>query len=183
VEGDIRPFRGLLLALFFMTVGMNINLGMLAERGPLQAGLLVTLLLTKAGILTLVSRGFGLALPAAASVGVMLAQGGEFGFVLFALSREALLALEDQLSSRRREISFGVVPTEVSWRRLRKWCSPASGSTNTGRGLPPAGEPAPGTGEGDREQPSRAVKTAQAKYRMGSPRLPVFGGGEDNSRR
>ena len=61
MEGDIRPFRGLLLALFFMTVGMKIDLGLLAERGPLLAGLLVVLLLTKAGILTLVSRGFGLA--------------------------------------------------------------------------------------------------------------------------
>ena len=43
VEGDIRPFRGLLLALFFMTVGMNINIGLLAERGPLLVGLLAAL--------------------------------------------------------------------------------------------------------------------------------------------
>jgi K+:H+ antiporter len=112
VEGDIRPFRGLLLALFFMTVGMHINVGLLAERGPLLAGLLVLLLLTKAGILTLVSRGFGLALPAAASVGVMLAQGGEFGFVLFALAREreVLTAETEQLAVLVVGLSMAVTP-------------------------------------------------------------------------
>jgi len=112
VEGDIRPFRGILLALFFMTVGMHINLGLLAERGPLLAGLLVLLLLTKAGILTLVSRGFGLALPAAASVGVMLAQGGEFGFVLFALAREReiLTAETEQLAVLVVGLSMAVTP-------------------------------------------------------------------------
>jgi len=40
--------------------------------------------------------------------------------------------------------------------------------------LLPAGEPAPETGDGDREQPSRTVKTAQAEYRMESSRLRVF---------
>jgi CPA2 family monovalent cation:H+ antiporter-2 len=88
VEGDIQPFRGILLALFFMTVGMQLQLGLLAERGLLLASLLLALLATKASILTLLSRRFGLAWPAAASVGVMLAQGGEFAFVLFSLARD-----------------------------------------------------------------------------------------------
>jgi monovalent cation:H+ antiporter-2, CPA2 family len=89
VEGDIQPFRGILLALFFMTVGMSIDIGLVAQRGPLLAGLLAALLVTKSGLLALGSRAFGLTWPAAASVGIMLAQGGEFGFVLFALAGEA----------------------------------------------------------------------------------------------
>ena len=89
VEGDVQPFRGILLALFFMTVGMSIDIGLVAERGPLLAGLLAALLVTKSGLLALGSRAFGLTWPAAASVGIMLAQGGEFGFVLFALAGDA----------------------------------------------------------------------------------------------
>jgi monovalent cation:H+ antiporter-2, CPA2 family len=112
VEGDIQPFRGILLALFFMTVGMKINLGLLAERGPLLAGLLVTLLATKAGVLTFISRGFGLPWSAAASVGVMLAQGGEFGFVLFALAQDrgVLTAEAEQLAIMVVGLSMAVTP-------------------------------------------------------------------------
>ncbi len=116
VEGDIQPFRGILLALFFMTVGMSINLGLLAEHGPLLAALLVALLVVKAAILMLVSRGFSLAWPAAASVGVMLAQGGEFGFVLFALARaRGVLTTEtEQLAVFVVGLSMAVTPLLIT---------------------------------------------------------------------
>ena len=129
IEGDIRPFRGLLLALFFMTVGMNINVGLLAERGPLLVGLLAALLLAKAGILTLVARGFGLARPAAASVGVMLAQGGEFGFVLFALARERdlLTAETEQLAVLVVGLSMAVTPLLIVASRVLARRLPAGG--------------------------------------------------------
>lgn len=129
VEGDIRPFRGLLLALFFMTVGMRINLSLLGDRGPLLVGLLVTLLLMKAGILTLISRGFGLALSGAASVGVMLAQGGEFGFVLFALARErgVLTPETEQLAVLVVGLSMAVTPLLIVASRAFTRLLPAGG--------------------------------------------------------
>jgi CPA2 family monovalent cation:H+ antiporter-2 len=116
IEGDIQPFRGILLALFFMTVGLDIHLGLLAERGALLAALLLALLAAKAGILTLVSRSFGLAWPAAASVGVMLAQGGEFGFVLFGLARErGVLAGEvEQIAVLVVGLSMAVTPLLIA---------------------------------------------------------------------
>ena len=89
VEGDIQPFRGLLLALFFMTVGMGLNLELLQEQWLLLLGLLSALLLVKATILLVLSRAFGLSLAVAAATALMLAQGGEFGFVLFSLARQA----------------------------------------------------------------------------------------------
>jgi monovalent cation:H+ antiporter-2, CPA2 family len=115
VEGDIQPFRGILLALFFMTVGMHLQLGLLAERWPLLLGLLLVLLATKAGILTLLSRGFGLVWPAAASVGVMVAQGGEFGFVLFSLAREqrVLTAELEELAVLVVGLSMAVTPALI----------------------------------------------------------------------
>src|SRR4026209_2548773 len=68
VEGDIQPFRGLLLALFFMTVGMGLNLELLQQQWALLLGLLFALLLVKSAILVLLSRGLGLSLAIAAAV-------------------------------------------------------------------------------------------------------------------
>jgi CPA2 family monovalent cation:H+ antiporter-2 len=112
VEGDIQPFRGILLALFFMTVGMNTNLGLLAERAPMLVLLLVALLVTKAGIFILVSQGFRLPWFAGASVGVMLAQAGEFGFVLFAVARDRGVLAPDieQLAILVVGLSMAVTP-------------------------------------------------------------------------
>ena len=89
VEGDIEPFRGLLLALFFMTVGMGIDLALLAGRLPLVLALVAALVAGKAGVLAALSRLFGLPGGMAARVGLTLAQGGAFGFVLFALAASA----------------------------------------------------------------------------------------------
>jgi CPA2 family monovalent cation:H+ antiporter-2 len=129
IEGDIQPFRGILLALFFMTVGMNFNLGLLAERAPSLAGLLLMLLGTKAGILILLSRGFGLTWSAAASVGLMLAQGGEFGFVLFALARElnVLTAETEQLAVGVVGLSMAATPLLIGASRALARRLPAGG--------------------------------------------------------
>jgi monovalent cation:H+ antiporter-2, CPA2 family len=89
VEGDIQPFRGILLALFFMTVGMGLDLTLLWNRWDILLGLLVALLAIKTGMLVGLARLVGLPTATAAAVGLTLAQGGEFGFVLFALAREA----------------------------------------------------------------------------------------------
>ncbi len=89
IEGDIQPFRGVLLALFFMTVGMGLDLELLRLRAPLILGLLLALLCLKAIILALLSRAFRLPFGVGAGVGLMLAQGSEFGFVLFPLAQQA----------------------------------------------------------------------------------------------
>jgi CPA2 family monovalent cation:H+ antiporter-2 len=89
VEGDIQPFRGLLLALFFMTVGMGLNLELLREQWFVLIGLLVALLVVKATILLVLSRAFRLSFAVAATIALMLAQGSEFGFVLFSLALQA----------------------------------------------------------------------------------------------
>jgi monovalent cation:H+ antiporter-2, CPA2 family len=87
VESDVQPFRGLLLALFFMTVGMGIDAGLLWRHAPLLVGLLAALLIGKALILAGLCRAFGLSLGMGAGIGLMLAQSGEFAFVLFTLAR------------------------------------------------------------------------------------------------
>ena len=86
VESDVQPFRGILLALFFMTVGMGIDAGLLWRHAPSLAGLLVGLLIGKALILAGLCRAFGLSATMGVGIGLMLAQGGEFAFVLFTLA-------------------------------------------------------------------------------------------------
>ncbi len=82
VEADIRPFRGLLLGLFFMSVGMSIDLGLIAALWwQLPLGL-VALMLGKALVIAGLCRLFRLPGELALRVGSQLAQGGEFAFVL-----------------------------------------------------------------------------------------------------
>ncbi|WP_158045778.1 monovalent cation:proton antiporter-2 (CPA2) family protein [Skermanella pratensis] len=86
VEGDIEPFRGILLALFFMTVGMTIDLGLVVREAPLVLSLVTALVLGKAVVLTVLCRAFGFPTAVSAQVGLSLGQGGEFAFVLFSLA-------------------------------------------------------------------------------------------------
>ena len=82
VEADIRPFRGLLLGLFFMAVGLQIDLGLIAEHAVTVVLAVVALMLGKALVIYGLCRAFGLPDEIAVRVGPLLAQGGEFGFVL-----------------------------------------------------------------------------------------------------
>ncbi len=82
VEADIQPFRGLLLGLFFMTIGMSIDLGVVLRHWSLAGGLVVTLIVGKAMVLYALCRIFGLSRAISVRTGLMLSQGGEFGFIL-----------------------------------------------------------------------------------------------------
>ena len=86
VMAEIQPFRGLLLGLFFMSMGMSFNLGLLLAN-PLGAILLTAMLIAlKVAILLPLSRLFGLSWRPALAVALLLAQSGEFALVLFALA-------------------------------------------------------------------------------------------------
>ncbi|XP_042503738.1 K(+) efflux antiporter 2, chloroplastic-like [Macadamia integrifolia] len=83
VESDIAPYRGLLLGLFFMTVGMSIDPKLLLTNFPVILGTLGLLIGGKALLVTLVGRIFGISTLSAIRVGLLLAPGGEFAFVAF----------------------------------------------------------------------------------------------------
>ena len=83
---DIQPFRGILLGLFFMGVGMSIDFGLLGRQGVLFAGLVLGLLLIKSAILWVLCRLMGVGRLDATRVSLLLSQSGEFGFVLFGLA-------------------------------------------------------------------------------------------------
>jgi monovalent cation:proton antiporter-2 (CPA2) family protein len=83
IEADIMPFRGLLLGLFFMTVGMGIDFGLLAENIVTIVLLTIGLMLIKATIVFGLTKLIGAKTDMAIQTGVLLSQSGEFGFVMF----------------------------------------------------------------------------------------------------
>ena len=87
VEADIAPFRGILLGLFFVTVGFEIDFNLIANQLPLVSSIVAGILLIKTAVLTLLSLAFGLSLSTAQQTGLILSQGGEFAFVAFGLAR------------------------------------------------------------------------------------------------
>jgi voltage-gated potassium channel Kch len=95
VVADIEPFRGILLGLFFMGVGMSIDFGLLGEQGILIAGLVLGLLLVKSLIIWVLCRLMGILTPDATRASLLLSQSGEFGFVLFGLGATSGVLPED----------------------------------------------------------------------------------------
>ncbi|MBU2916403.1 monovalent cation:proton antiporter-2 (CPA2) family protein [Psychrosphaera sp. F3M07] len=89
IRAEVQPFRGLLLGLFFMSMGMLLNLDKLIEYPLLIAALVTALLTLKIGLLYPLSRMFNLDSKRSLAVAFILAQSGEFALVLFALAEKA----------------------------------------------------------------------------------------------
>ncbi|MBA1147522.1 cation:proton antiporter [Ectothiorhodospiraceae bacterium WFHF3C12] len=87
LEADIEPFKGLLLGLFFMSVGMSANLGTIISQPVFIVAIAAALILLKALVLFGIARAAGFTGSSARQLGLLLAQGGEFAFVLFAAAR------------------------------------------------------------------------------------------------
>jgi voltage-gated potassium channel Kch len=83
IEADIAPFEGLLLGLFFIAVGMSIDLTVLVGHPLALFGIVIGLVGIKAGLLYLLGLWWGLNKGAAVRLGLVISQGGEFAFVLF----------------------------------------------------------------------------------------------------
>ena len=83
LETDLEPFKGLLLGLFFIAVGMSIDFKIVFEHPALVAGIVVGFLLLKALVLWVMCRVMPIPLPERPVFVILLAQGGEFGFVVF----------------------------------------------------------------------------------------------------
>jgi CPA2 family monovalent cation:H+ antiporter-2 len=96
VEVDIKPFRDVLLGLFFVTIGMLLDLRVVVEQAPLVFVLLAVLLVLKALLIFGLSLAFGADSAVALRTGLALATCGEFGFVLLARA-DTLALIEPQV--------------------------------------------------------------------------------------
>jgi len=97
VDEDIRPFREVLLGLFFVTIGMRLNLGTVVANLVLTLALTALLITFKFALVAALARAFGSTPGAALRTGLALAQGGEFGLVLM-VQAQSLALLDRDLS-------------------------------------------------------------------------------------
>ncbi|CDF39777.1 unnamed protein product [Chondrus crispus] len=88
IKVDLEPFRGLFLGLFFVTTGMSLDVSLFFTEPGQVAFLIGSLIFWKTAICTLIGLPFGLSLAESVRVGLLLGQGGEFAFVLFALANK-----------------------------------------------------------------------------------------------
>jgi monovalent cation:H+ antiporter-2, CPA2 family len=117
VEQDIRPFRDVLLGLFFVTVGMMLDPRALVSQLGLVLLFLLVLLPGKALLVSLLSGAFGAPQGTALRVGLAVAQGGEFGFVLLPLAGIAGVVPEPLLQALLAAmiVSMLATPFVIQW--------------------------------------------------------------------
>lgn len=112
IEAIIEPFKGLLLGLFFFTVGANLDFGAVLAAPARYLGALVTLLVVKAAIMLVLAKLFRLSWPVSVESALLLAPGGEFAFVVAAMAsaKELLSADTAQFVVTLTTLSMVLVP-------------------------------------------------------------------------
>ena len=98
VETDIRPFHDVLLGLFFISIGMQLDWRLIMERWPLILLLLIAPTFFKAVVVTLLAKALGATAGVSLRTGLYLAQAGEFGFVLLTLAHGNKLVAPELLN-------------------------------------------------------------------------------------
>jgi glutathione-regulated potassium-efflux system protein KefB len=110
IEAQIEPFRGLLLGLFFVSIGMSLDLARLLAQPQLVLALLLALVLLKGLVLYFVARfGSGEDHPQSLALAAVLAQGGEFAFVVFGLA-----AANTLISVEQRDLAILVITLSMA---------------------------------------------------------------------
>jgi glutathione-regulated potassium-efflux system protein KefB len=95
IESDVEPFRSILIGLFFMAVGMMLNLRVIAQQPLTVVGIALAVIAIKGLIITMLAKMFGNEWRRSIRLGLLLSQAGEFGFVLFAQAALAQLILPE----------------------------------------------------------------------------------------
>ena len=121
LEADIEPFRSILLGLFFVGVGMMLNIDVIARNPWMVIGLAVLVVVIKTGALWAVARMFGMEGRRALALGLLLSQGGEFGFVLFAQASGAWLIRPEATSLFGAVVTLSMVSTPFLMMLVRRF--------------------------------------------------------------
>ncbi len=124
LETDLEPFKGLLLGLFFMSVGMSIDVQLLATAPLRIAALAMGYVAVKAIVLALLSRGLQVPVQQRWPFAALLAQGSEFAFVVFAVAREARVLPEDWHKTLVLAVSMSMALTPlavIAAQRYERW--------------------------------------------------------------
>jgi monovalent cation:proton antiporter-2 (CPA2) family protein len=120
LESDVEPFRSILLGLFFLSVGMLLDLKLIAARPLFVVALAAGVIVTKTILITMLSRAFRCSWTRSFRLGLLLSQAGEFGFVLFAQAAAAQLVLPAAASLFGAVVTLSMATTPFLM-RLTDW--------------------------------------------------------------
>lgn len=142
VEIDLSPFKGLLVGLFFISVGMSVDLAFLLAWLPQIVLVATALIIVKAAILWSAARPFGVGGPVATEVALLLPQAGEFGFVTLAVAAAGQVLEHDLVQFLTATIALTMIATPLLARvarqageRLDRHGAPASRQLPDGDGV------------------------------------------------
>jgi glutathione-regulated potassium-efflux system protein KefB len=134
LETDIEPFRSILLGLFFIAVGMMLDLDAVANSPLFVVGMAAALIAVKAGVLFAIAKAFGSPNRRALKLGLLLSQGGEFAFVLFAAAQESLLIAPEAASLFGAIVTVSMAATPFLM-KLNGWIDRRTRPVEDGSGL------------------------------------------------
>jgi monovalent cation:proton antiporter-2 (CPA2) family protein len=132
LESDIEPFKGLLLGLFFITVGAGIDFGVLFDDVALILGLTLGVMTVKAVVLYGLTRVFGLQSTDRWLFTLGLAQAGEFGFVLLNFSAQHYVIPPDNLQPLALVVALSMLFTPALFIAYEQWVRPRAMSKGDG---------------------------------------------------
>ncbi|MGP4906962.1 monovalent cation:proton antiporter-2 (CPA2) family protein [Psychrobacter faecalis] len=113
IEADIEPFRGILLGLFFLGVGMSLDLDVIKNNWVLILSAVLVLMFVKASIIYLIARLAKSSHSEALDRALLMAQGGEFAFVLFAAAMSAQIISADESSNLNAIVVLSMILTPI----------------------------------------------------------------------
>ena len=123
LETAIDPFKGLLLGLFFISVGMSLNLGVLYTHLLWVVISVVVLVAVKILVLYLLARLYGVRSSERMQFAGVLSQGGEFAFVLFSTASSQRLFQGDQMALLLVTVTLSMMTTPLLMKLVDKWLS------------------------------------------------------------
>ncbi len=113
IEADIEPFRGILLGLFFLGVGMSLDLNVIKNNWMLILSAVILLMFVKASIIYLTARLAKSSHSEALDRALLMAQGGEFAFVLFAAALSAQIISAEESSNLTAIVILSMILTPI----------------------------------------------------------------------
>ncbi len=120
IEAEIQPFRGLLMGLFFIAVGMSINTALLMTQPLLMLGIVILFMTLKALLIWLVSYRYTGHGENSLLIAGVLAQGGEFAFVIFGIAQSESLLPESTVETLILAVCLSMVLTPLCFRLFQQ---------------------------------------------------------------
>lgn len=124
LEAKIEPFKGLLLGLFFIAVGMSANLGIAFDHPGRIVAITLGLMISKALLVMLIAKLAGAKRAVSIKLGLTLAQGGEFAFVLFGVAETAKIISADVNDTLVMSVTLSMLIAPFLFIIYDKWLAP-----------------------------------------------------------